>query len=125
MQTPNQTPRRSARLTQKTTPSVPSAPIKKKTTPSVPKYSEYKYSPFAHYAEQAEEADSDDIKPTTLIKSKTPITVQQLIDALQKAIEKDPSLATKQVRTVQDGCAEPAHEVTFEFNSIVIDSTLF
>lgn len=89
------------------------------------KHSDYKYSPFAHYADEAEEAASDVLKPITIIKSKTPITVQQMIDALQKAIEKDPSIATKQVRTVQDGCAEHAHEVTFEFDSIVIDSSYF
>lgn len=84
-----------------------------------------KSSPFAYYADEAEDAASDVLKPITLIKSKTPITVQQMIDALQKAIEKDPSLATKQVRTVQNGCAEPAHQVTYEFDSIVIDSVYY
>lgn len=87
------------------------------------KHSDYKHSPFAHYADEAEEAASDALKPITVIKSKTPITIQQLIHALQKTIEKDPSLATKQVRTVHDGCAESAYEVTYEFDSIVIHST--
>lgn len=80
-----------------------------------------KSSPFAHYADEAEESASDALKPITLIKSKTPITVQQMIDALQKAIEKDPSLATKLVLTEQQHTIETSYKITILSSGILID----
>ena len=63
-------------------------------------------------------------EPLTLIKSKTPITVEQLLSALQEAIMIDPTIATKPVLHQNPLGNNESYEVNMKPDSIFIYSNI-